>query len=121
MSLGIIATPLTATLMNGRIGSPPPPSRCRNKTMASYYRKLLSDKDYYLSQANRPPRPNKFSIYRGVSKNRSDKEPYRATLSYKGKRYYLGTFATEIEAARAYNKAALAIIGDYAVINQLPE
>ena len=27
----------------------------------------------------------------------------------------------EIEAAKAYNKAALAIIGDHAVINPLPE
>lgn len=89
--------------------------------MASYYRKTLSDKDYYLSQANRPLKANKFSKYRGVGKNRSDKEPYRAVLTHKGKRYYLGTFATEIEAAKAYNRAALAIIGDYAVINELPE
>lgn len=89
--------------------------------MASYYRKSISDKDYYLSQANRPLRPGKFSKYRGVSKNRSEKEPYRAVFSYKGKRYYLGSFATEIQAAKAYNKAALAIIGDYAVINQIPE
>ena len=35
--------------------------------------------------------------------------------------YYLGSFATELEAAKAYNKAALAIIGSYAIINQLPE
>jgi hypothetical protein len=33
----------------------------------------------------------------------------------------LGTFETELEAAKAYNKAALRIIGDYAVINEIPE
>jgi hypothetical protein len=42
-------------------------------------------------------------------------------ITHKGKRYYLGSFATELEAAKAYNKAALAIIGSYAIINQLPE
>jgi hypothetical protein len=89
--------------------------------MASYYRKSMSDKDYYLSQARRPLLKNKSSQYRGVSKTKSDKEPYRAMLTHKGRRYYLGGFATELEAAKAYNKAALAIIGDYAIINQLPE
>jgi hypothetical protein len=44
-----------------------------------------------------------------------------AVLTFKGKRYYLGTYEQEIDAARAYNKAALAIIGDYALINELSE
>jgi hypothetical protein len=30
-------------------------------------------------------------------------------------------FATELEAAKAYNRAALSVIGDHAVINPLPE
>jgi hypothetical protein len=46
---------------------------------------------------------------------------YRAVLTYKGRRYYLGNYKDELDAARAYNKAALAIIGDYALINELPE
>lgn len=45
---------------------------------------------------------------------------YRAVLTFKGKRYYLGTYEQEIDAARAYNKAALAIIGDYALLNEIP-
>jgi AP2 domain len=90
--------------------------------MATYYKKTMSDKEYYLSQALRPLRPNKTSQYRGVSRNsKSEKEPFRAMITHKGKRYYLGSFATELEAAKAYNKAALAIIGSYAIINQLPE
>jgi hypothetical protein len=46
---------------------------------------------------------------------------YRATLIHKGKRYYLGNHEKEIDAALAYNKAALAIIGDYALINHIKE
>jgi hypothetical protein len=46
---------------------------------------------------------------------------YRAVLTFKGKRYYLGNYENELDAARAYNKAALAIIGDYALINELPD
>jgi len=30
-------------------------------------------------------------------------------------------YADELEAARAYNRAVLAVIGDYAIINELPD
>lgn len=83
-------------------------------------KRLMSDKDYYLSQANRPLPKNKFSQYRGVQKSNNVEKPYRASLRYKGQKFYLGNYADEIEAARAYNKAALAIIGDYALINEIP-
>jgi hypothetical protein len=85
----------------------------------SYLTRKMSDKDFYLSQASRPRPGNAFSQYRGVSKG--NKGMYRAVLTFKGKRYYLGTYEHEIDAAHAYNKAALAIIGDYALINELPE
>jgi hypothetical protein len=84
--------------------------------MGYYIKRKLSEKEYYLSLANRPLRPDSFSKYRGVVKN-SGKLPYRAQLSYQGKRFYLGTFETELQAALAYNKAALAIIGPHALIN----
>lgn len=87
--------------------------------MVSYLTKAMSDKDFYLSQARRPLKKNKFSKYRGVSKG-SRNNPYRAMLTYKGRRYYLGEFATEDQAALAYNKAALAIIGSHAIINDVP-
>lgn len=86
--------------------------------MPSYYRKKLSDREFYLSQAQRPLRANKFSRYRGVTKG-SPTHPYRACLTHKGQRYYLGNYATELEAARAYNDAALRIIGDFALLNDL--
>jgi hypothetical protein len=86
--------------------------------MPSYYRKRLSDRDFYLSQARRPLPSGKFSRFRGVTKG-TPTHPYRACLTHKGQRYYLGNYATELEAARAYNEAALRIIGDFALINDL--
>ena len=86
--------------------------------MVSYLTRKMTDKDFYLSQASRPRAANAYSKYRGVSKG--NKGMYRATLTFKGKRYYLGTYENEIDAARAYNKAALAIIGDYALLNEIP-
>jgi hypothetical protein len=79
----------------------------------------MSDRDYYLSQASRPRPATAYSQYRGVSKGNKGK--YRSVLTFKGRRYYLGNYDNEIDAARAYNKAALAIIGDYALINELPD
>lgn len=83
-------------------------------------KRLMSDKDYYLSMAGRPLPKGKFSQYRGVQKNSNPKRPYRAAFRYKGKQYMLGAFETEIEAALAYNKAALAVIGEYALLNEVP-
>lgn len=82
-------------------------------------KRKMNDKDYYLSQAGRPLPKSKFSQYRGVQKNSNPKKPYRAAFRYKGMQYTIGAFETEIEAARAYNKAALAVIGDYAILNEL--
>jgi hypothetical protein len=84
-------------------------------------KRLMNDKDYYLSQARRPLPKDKFSNFRGVQKNSNPKKPYRASFRYKGMQYTLGAFETELEAARAYNKAASAVIGDYAILNDLSE
>ena len=37
-----------------------------------------------------------------------------------GVRYQIGVYTCEIEAARAYNEAALRIVGDYAILNDIP-
>jgi hypothetical protein len=83
----------------------------------SYYVKI-PDKDYYLALANRPQARGTVSQYRGVTRG-NYKNPYRAQFSYQGRRYYLGNYATELDAAKAYNRAALAVIGPHAVLNDL--
>lgn len=89
--------------------------------MPGYYlRKGVDPKEYYLGMANRPPRKNKFSKYRGISKSGNDKRPYRAYFRYQGVGYSVGVFADELEAVRAYNKAITAVIGPHAVTNPLP-
>lgn len=82
-----------------------------------YFNSTMTAEAYYLSQANRPKRAGAASPYRGVSRSTSPTLPWRAALGYRGRRYYLGTYATEREAALAYNRAALRIIGAHAVIN----
>jgi hypothetical protein len=57
------------------------------------------------------------SKYKGVSlNNRSGK--WTAHINHGGKRINLGTFETEIEAANAYDTAAQAYRGQFAVLNR---
>jgi hypothetical protein len=62
------------------------------------------------------------SRYKGVTfnKNRaSQKKPWIAQIKAFQKHYGLGYFATEIEAARAYNEAATRFFGEYARLNDI--
>jgi AP2 domain len=61
---------------------------------------------------------NQFSAgcrYRGIT--RSGKTRWRAIVQHKGVYQNLGTYDTAEEAARAYDKAALALFGDAALLN----
>jgi hypothetical protein len=53
--------------------------------------------------------------YRGVQK--SGKTKWRALLRHKGIYQHLGTYTTAEEAARAYDKAAIALFGETALLN----
>ena len=46
---------------------------------------------------------------------------FKSIIHAKGKRYYLGLFQNEIEAAKAYNEAAKKLHGDFALLNDLPQ
>jgi len=59
-------------------------------------------------------RPIRFCQYSGVHKQSTG---YRAYIGYKYKHIYLGMYCTEVQAARAYNQAALILYGDRANLN----
>lgn len=61
---------------------------------------------------------NASSRYRGVSRNGNG---WRARCGGGNTQHYLGTFASEVEAARAYNEAAKRLYGEFACLNDLPD
>lgn len=54
--------------------------------------------------------------YKGVYKRGPT---YQAHIKFNGKKIRLGGYPTPEKAARAYNQAALALFGEYAVINEV--
>jgi len=82
-----------------------------------YYFRNVDEKEHYIKLSSRPRNKPQFSKYKGVSKNNDPKKPYRAALTFQGRRWYIGAFVDEIEAAKAWNKTALAVIGEHALIN----
>ena len=72
-----------------------------------------------LNSANRRPGPGHTSRYKGVSWTPRSR-PWKAEIRTDGKAIYLGLFMSEEAAARAYDRAALAIWGEFACLN-LPD
>lgn len=74
------------------------------------------------NQANQPARKAKVnsirtSKYKGVTKIKDDR--YAAQIFYNRTAHYLGLFDNEIDAAKAYNKAALSVHGEFAYLNDV--
>ena len=76
--------------------------------------------DGTLNNANRRRRPTRTgrsaSQYRGVHKALNSSK-WGATITYKRKRFYIGSFPTEEEAAKAYDAKAIELFGEFAVLN----
>ncbi len=77
-----------------------------------------SQEQAYLAYANRPRRPGASSMFRGVSYRKRTGQ-WIAQLYWRGRRYFLGAYQDEREAAEVYNNHALKIIGPFAVVNDL--
>ena len=58
------------------------------------------------------------SIYKGVTWYKRQCK-WGASIKFQGKAFYLGLFINEIDAAKAYNKAAIEFFGEFAKINEL--
>ena len=65
---------------------------------------------------NRRPRPGGTSKYKGVYWHKKTKK-YTAAIKANGKRYYLGYFDDEIEAAVVYDIKAMELFGEFAYLN----
>lgn len=76
------------------------------------YKKVKISKNIILrSKQNRPMR---FDEYTGVHREKSG---FRAYIGYKYKHIYLGMYPTAMQAAQAYNQAAIILYGEKAVLN----
>ena len=72
------------------------------------------------NQRNRRSNKNSSSQYKGVSWFKRDKK-WHAQIKHKGKGIHLGYFTCEHQAALAYNKKALELWGEYALLNEVED
>lgn len=60
------------------------------------------------------------SVHRGISVAK-ECGAWRSQISIDGKTLHLGYYVSEIEAAQAYNNAAIVAFGEFATLNDVPE
>lgn len=72
------------------------------------------------NQANKKKKANCSSKYKGVSYYSQHKK-FKAGIMVDGDTIHLGYFIDELEAAKAYNEAALKYFGEFALLNGLPD
>lgn len=73
------------------------------------------------NNANKGKRQDKIysSQYKGVNCLKDKRYGYKASIRVRGRGIHLGYFYTEIEAAEAYNQAALKYFKEFAVLNDI--
>ena len=69
---------------------------------------------------NQKCRKNTTSEYKGVYWHKQNKK-WRTRININGKRIYLGSFKSEIQAAKAYDKKAKILFGEFALLNNIKE
>lgn len=102
----------------GTYDNPEDAARAYNVAALKYKgpRARLNEIDFEGFSIERTP---KKSQYRGVRTRNGER--WYAEIKVNGKGVYLGSFNSEIEAARAYNEAALKYHGDKAKLNEIPD
>jgi hypothetical protein len=76
----------------------------------------MSDYTFQENMRNKGKLKNTSSKYKGVSFHKRDKI-YTAHITIDKKLIHLGTFKNEIQAAMAYDEAAVKYFGEYANLN----
>jgi hypothetical protein len=71
------------------------------------------------NQHNSSIQKNNKSGYKGVSWHKKSKK-WKAKMQFSGRDIHLGYFICPIEAAKAYNKAAIENYGEFAWLNKIP-
>lgn len=89
-----------------------------NRNRLDNRRENLRPASPQMNAANRGISKRNKSGYKGVSKC---KNRWRSRIMINGKEINLGFYATPEEAAEAYNEAALEYLGEYAVLNEIPQ
>lgn len=75
--------------------------------------------NFYQNSANRKRHNGSSSQYKGVTWNRF-KNRWMASIASNHKQKFLGYYNDEINAAVAYNEAAMKLHGDFAKLNKIP-
>jgi hypothetical protein len=89
------------------------PLNCRRSNL----RRSTTHQNCYNKGPRQRPHSSK---YKGVFQCRKTGR-FRAQITFRGKRTYLGYFASEEEAARAYNEKVIELFGEFGYLNPVSE